>query len=235
MMSSGCQMPLSLSQREVWLDQRSFPESHHLNVGGYGEIRGDVNIEFIVEAVRRIAAESTALRLLPNSSGEQTLIAESVADVEVLDFCDPENPDQMIQEYCRREAAKPIALDGRRPPWRVVLLKVGRQRVGMMTQFHHIVMDGWGSWLFYCRWGEHYTALCEGRTLEPGQDRDYAEAIRESLHYRESPVFAADQAFWDRRLRPLPEPLLEPRRGVEGGGEPPAATVGATPVAAGVL
>jgi amino acid adenylation domain-containing protein len=226
MMSSGCQMPLSLSQREVWLDQRSFPESHHLNVGGYGEIRGDVNIEFMVEAVRRIAAESTALRLLPNSSGEQTLIAESVADVEVLDFGDPENPDQMIQEYCRREAAKPIALDGRRPPWRVVLLKVGRQRVGMMTQFHHIVMDGWGSWLFYCRWGEHYTALCEGRTLEPGPDRDYAEAIRESLHYRESPVFAADQAFWDRRLRPLPEPLLEPRRGVEGGGEPPAATVG---------
>ncbi len=226
MMSSVQQLPLSLSQREVWLDQRSFPDSPHLNVGGYGEIRGAVNIEFMVEAIRRIAAESTALRLIPESSDLQTLIAEPVVDVVVRDVGDVENPDEVIRDFCQREAGKPIPLDGRRPPWRVVLLRVGDQRVGMMTQFHHIVMDGWGSWLFYCRWGVHYTALCDGLALGPSPDRDYEDAIRESLEYRESPVFETDTTFWNRKLRPLPEPLLEPRRGVVGGGGLAEAIVG---------
>jgi amino acid adenylation domain-containing protein len=213
MSSPARHLPLSMSQRDIWLDQRSFPESPHLNVGGYGEIHGCVNLEFMAEAIRRIAAESETLRLIPTSASEQKLIAEPVVDIVELDFSNDANPDQSVREFSQTAYSEPFSLEGRRPPWRVVLLKVGERKVGMMTQFHHIVMDGWGSWLFYVRWGEHYTALCEGRAPRPTPDRDYSEAIEESARYRDSQVFAVHAAFWKQKLMSVPEPLFEGRRG----------------------
>lgn len=215
MINIGRQIPLSVNQRDIWLDQRSFPESPHLNVGGYGEIHGSVNLEFMAEAIRRIAAESEALRLIPTSVCEQTLIAEPFVDIVEHDFSGDANPDKSVRDYSQNLFSKPFSLDGQRPPWRVALLKVGKRKVGMMTQFHHIVMDGWGSWLFYVRWGEHYSALCEGRAPRPGSERDYAEAIQESISYRDSSVFTAHDAFWKSKLPLVPKPLFEERRNLE--------------------
>jgi hypothetical protein len=98
MSKSERKLPLSVSQRDIWLDQLSFPGSPHLNVGGYGEIHGSVNLGFMAEAIRRIAAESEALRLIPTSVSEQTLIAEPVVDFVELDFSGYTNPDRSVRE-----------------------------------------------------------------------------------------------------------------------------------------
>jgi hypothetical protein len=37
---NSLELPLSLSQREVWLDQCAWPDSTHLNIGGGGYIKG---------------------------------------------------------------------------------------------------------------------------------------------------------------------------------------------------
>lgn len=225
MSKSERKLPLSVSQRDIWLDQLSFPGSPHLNVGGYGEIHGSVNLGFMAEAIRRIAAESEALRLIPTSVSEQTLIAEPVVDFVELDFSGYTNPDRSVREYSEAMFSKPFSLDGQQPPWRVALLKVGAGKVGMMTQFHHIVMDGWGSWLFYVRWGEHYTALCEGRMPKPGPDREYSDAVQESILYQESAAFTTHGDFWKQKLPLLPKPLFEGIRTIGSNGVLPQAIV----------
>jgi len=216
MNDSRRQIPLSAIQQDIWVDQQSFPESGHLNVGGYGEIHGAVNLEFMAEAIWRIAAESEALRLVPISLESQILIPEPVVELIEKDFDNDPDPAQAARDFSQSFFREPMPLDGRRPPWRVALLKVGKGKVGMLTQFHHIVMDGWGCWLFYVRWGEHYTALCEGREPHPNSGRTYSEAIQESLQFRASPAFGSHREYWREKFAELPEPLFESGR---GGGE----------------
>lgn len=211
MSDSFDQLPLSVIQRDIWLDHESFPDSGHLNVGGYGEIHGSVNLGHMAEAIRRIAAEAEALRLIPTSIENQTLLAEPVVELLEKDFNDTPDPAQAAREFSKTFFRQPLPLDGRRPPWRVALLQVGKGKVGMLTQFHHIVMDGWGCWLFYVRWGEHYTALCEGRDPHPNPGRAYSEAIQESLRFQESSAFLSHQEYWKQKFADIPEPLFEPR------------------------
>jgi amino acid adenylation domain-containing protein len=218
MTDSRRQLPLSVVQRDIWIDQQSFPRSRHLNVGGYGEIHGSVNLEFMAEAIRRIAAESEALRLIPISAESQTLIAEPIVELIEKDFCAEPNPAQAAREFSQAFFSDLLPLDDGRPPWRVALLQVGEGKVGMLTQFHHIVMDGWGCWLFYVRWGEHYTALCEGREPHSDPGRAYSEAIRESLEFRQSSAFATCQAYWKQKFSKIPEPLFEPAVDIGGDG-----------------
>jgi amino acid adenylation domain-containing protein len=223
MIDSRHELPLSVVQRDIWIDQQSFPKSRHLNVGGYGEIHGSVNLEFMAEAIRRIATESEALRLIPISGESQTLIAEPLIELIEKDFSEDANPEQAAREFSQAFFSDLLPLDGRRPPWRVALLQVGNGKVGMLTQFHHIVMDGWGCWLFYVRWGEHYTALCEGREPQPDPGRAYSKAIRESLEFRESPAFATCRTYWQQKFKEIPEPLFEPTGAIGDDGLLPAA------------
>jgi hypothetical protein len=56
-------LPLSLSQHEVWLDQRAWPGSAHLNIGGGAFLLGGLDVVRLREALALLVAEQDALRL----------------------------------------------------------------------------------------------------------------------------------------------------------------------------
>lgn len=53
-------LPLSLSQREVWLDQRAWPGSTHLNIGGAGYVDGPFDLALLKAALACMVAENEA-------------------------------------------------------------------------------------------------------------------------------------------------------------------------------
>ena len=67
-------LPLSQSQQEVWLDQRAWPASPHLWVGGSTMLRGRIELPRLREALQQLAAEQLALRLVPQPHQEQQLL-----------------------------------------------------------------------------------------------------------------------------------------------------------------
>jgi syringomycin synthetase protein SyrE len=208
---------LSVSQREVWLDQNAWPGSPHLNIGGGAFLHGEFDLGIFKAALKQLVAENQALRLVPALDGSQALLADYEPTLELVDLSDTADPVQSMREWWNARIQVPFEL-GKSPPWRFALLRAGNALHGLTIQFHHLVMDGWGTTLVMQRWSEIYNALALPSNLPEHSDApgkaptpDYLAFIAESNDYRNSKSFERDSLFWLAQLPELPAPLLERR------------------------
>ncbi|GAB6041527.1 non-ribosomal peptide synthetase [Endothiovibrio diazotrophicus] len=215
--------PLSLSQREVWLDYRAYPDSAHLNIGGCCFLDGPLDRERLAQALGLLVVESEALRLVPLPEGGQRLLERVGEPLEFHDFGDVDDPSAAIRQWWQAAFRRPLSLDGEGRPWRVELLRADDRRHGVMILFHHLVMDGWGTARVFQRWAELYNALEAGEAPPASGDPGYLRFIEESLAYADSTAYAKDAAFWREHLPVPPEPLIEPRRAARADGALPEA------------
>lgn len=211
---SDLSVGLSTSQREVWLDQNAWPDSAHLNIGGGAFLRGAFDLAIFKTGLRQLVAENQALRLVPALDGSQVLLADYEPVLEVVDLADTADPEQSMREWWNARMRIPFEL-GRSPPWRFALLRASNTLHGLTIQFHHMVMDGWGTTLVMQRWSNIYNALAHAANHSDVQGRlatpDYLTFIAESNDYRNSKSFDRDSQFWLGQLPTLPAPLFERR------------------------
>ena len=207
--SQAMTLPLSVSQREVWLDQRAWPDSVHLNIGGGAYLKGRFDLGLFKAALACLVAEHQALRLVPHADdGSQTLLPSLAPRLDVVDLGGAANPEQAMREWWLAAIQQPFEL-GAAPPWRFTLLHANDELHGLTIQFHHLVMDGWGTSLVMQRWSEIYNTLAAGDTVVPSSDPGYLAFIEESNHYRQSDAFKRDGVYWNAQMPVLPEPLVE--------------------------
>ncbi len=203
-------LPLSLSQREVWLDQRAWPGSPHLNIGGGAFLEGPLDLPLFFEALRHLVAQSEALRLAPLADGTQLLLPDLEPALEQVDVSGASDPRQAMRDWWLSRIREPFALNGR-PLWRFTLLRASDSLHGLTIQFHHLVMDGWGTSRVMQRWSDLYNQLRRGEAPLPPPDPGYLQFIEESRAYRDSEAFERDAAYWRGQLPELPAPLFDRR------------------------
>lgn len=205
---AGDVFPLSLSQQEVWLDQRAWPGSTHLNIGGAGYIDGPFDLALFRQALAHLVAESEALRLVPLAEGGQRLLPAYERPLKEVDLSAAAEPLSAMQIWWQNWMVEPFAFDGT-PPWRFALLRYSDRLHGLTIQFHHLIMDGWGTSQVMQRWAAIYNALVRGEKPAPTSDPGYRQFVAESLEYRNSSAFEKDAAFWQEQVPVLPLPLFE--------------------------
>ncbi len=203
-------LPLAVSQREVWLDQRAWPGSAHLNIGGGGFLIGPLDQALFMLALRQLVADTEALRLVPLSDGTQRLLPPFEPQLELIDVSDAPDVRGAMRDWWRQRISDPFVL-GELPPWRFALLRGGNELHGLSIQFHHLIMDGWGTTQVMRRWSEIYNALAQGQCVPELPGASYQHFIEESNQYRRSHAFARDEAFWLKQLSEPPAPLIENR------------------------
>lgn len=203
-------LTLSLSQRDVWLDQRAWPDSAHLNIGGGAYLVGTLHLGLFNDALRQLVAESDVLRLAPHDDASQTLLAQVEPRLDMVDMTAEPDPKEAMRAWWQRRMQDPFVLDGT-PPWRFTLLCASDQLHGLTIQFHHLIMDGWGTTQVMHRWSEIYNALVTGRQPGPTAALPYVQFIEESHDYRNSAAFERDASFWQAQLPSLPAPLITRR------------------------
>lgn len=206
----GDALPLSLSQQEVWLDQRAWPGSTHLNIGGAGYIDGPFDLTLFRRALTYLVAESEALRLVPLADGGQRLLTTYDAPLELVDVSTSDDPLVAMRKWWQDWMLEPFAFDGV-PPWRFALLRHSDCLHGLTIQFHHLIMDGWGTSQVMQRWAAIYNALASGEEPPQTSDPGYRQYVAESLEYRDSSAFAKDAAFWQEQVSVLQPPLFDRR------------------------
>ena len=205
---------LSTSQREVWLDQRAWPQSAHLNLGGIVYCVGAIDIDLLQKALSLLVAECDTLRMVPQDDGSQIVLGHFEPRLDIVDIAGHANHREFIHQWGKNRMQEPFALNGKVPPWRIALLYASDDPQGLhglVIQFHHLVMDGWGTTLVIGRWGEIYSALHGGVEPAPNAHPSYADFIAESDEYKNSETFARDAAFWQAQFPVLPAPLIEQR------------------------
>ena len=205
-------LPLSLSQREVWRDQCAWPGSAHLMIGGGGFLAGPLDLARCRQALDLLVAENDALRLAPLADGTQKLLPRFAAALPTIDISAATDPGQALQAWWTEAITRPFLFDGT-PPWRFAVLRAHERLHGLVMQFHHLVMDGWGTSLVMQRWSEIYNQLESGLPTGRAEAPGYRQFIEESNRYASSDVFARDAAYWKEKIPVLPPAVVQRRFG----------------------
>ena len=204
-------LPLSLSQLEVWRDQRAWPGSTHLNLGGTAFFEGPLDLKRLRRALSRLVAQNAALRLVLHRDGGQHLLPVFEPELPVIDFSGHAEPRQAMRIWWQEWMARPFDLFDA-PPWRFALLRAHDTLHGGTIQFHHLIMDGWGTTQVMKCWSEIYNSIDElgGDTPDSDvADLSYLAFVSESHAYRASPAIGRDAAFWRSQVPSLPAPLVQ--------------------------
>ncbi|WP_277961740.1 non-ribosomal peptide synthetase [Pseudomonas sp. RIT-To-2] len=214
-MTAAAVFPLTAAQRDVWLDQISHGQSPLYNIGGYVELTGPLAPALLHQALHQLVASHDGLRtvLVPGAGEDglplQTFAASMDVPLPVHDLRGHPEPTEAALALIRQQMQQPYVLEGQ-PLWRFALICLGPDHHWLVTQAHHLILDGWGFGQMLKALGEHYTALTQD-TAAPGPAPSYAEFIADDRRYHDSARHARDQAYWLEKYRDLPEPLLAPR------------------------
>ncbi len=205
--SSYQTLPLSLSQREVWLDQRAWPDSTHLLIGGVGFFQVSIDPVRLEMALVHLVAENEALRLVPQQNGTQILLDHVNAKLEVIELDEAVDLRQTAQDWWRQRTQMAFGW-GTEPPWRFALIRCGNGAGALIYQLHHLVMDGWSTATLTRRWSQVYNALQAGGRPVEAVAPTYRQFVEESNAYLESPGFERDAQFWQAQLPELQPQLI---------------------------
>ena len=209
------QHPLTLPQREIWLDQMRHGDSALYNIGGYMRLEGEIDLERFREAARLLVQRHDVLRtvLLPASGDDgipsQVFLDQGQAHVPLIDLSNETDPEQSALQWTKRDLAAPFALHGE-PLFRYALLRLGVRSFQYFACYHHLIADGWTVALLARSHAAIYNALEAGERLPPGPS--YTAFIEDDRRHARSDAFEGHRQYWLRKLSPPPEPLLAMRR-----------------------
>ncbi|MFK0251245.1 non-ribosomal peptide synthase/polyketide synthase [Amycolatopsis azurea] len=153
--------PLTPAQQGIWLAQQLDPADPVYTIGWVAELRGDIDVTRLGDAVRRAVAEAECLHVTVGLDGD-TPVQRPVTpgEVAVLDFTGEPDPERAADEWARAELAV-VADLGRGPLTGHALLILAEDRVRWFQRYHHLVMDAHGQAVLTRRAAALYSGTAE--------------------------------------------------------------------------
>lgn len=213
----GGAFPLSIAQREVWLDQRAWPGSTHLFIGGVAYLVGALDAVRLAAALKLLVAESDGLRLVPNEEGTQILLDEFAIPFEITTAPGISDLHGAAQLWWMQQLQSSYVW-GASPPWRFGLIQGAKNQNALIMQYHHLLMDGWGTARLIQRWSEIYNLLDKGEAVVPCPVASYCSFVADSNDYMESATFKSDGTYWLEQIPALQPVLIDRHHSLEGAG-----------------
>ncbi|MFJ8910220.1 non-ribosomal peptide synthase/polyketide synthase [Amycolatopsis sp. NPDC102389] len=187
--------PLTPAQQGIWLAQQLDPADPVYTIGWVVELRGDVDVARLGEAVRRAVGEAECLHVTVELDGD-TPVQRPVApgEVAVLDFTGEPDPERAADEWARAELA--VVTDPARGPLTAhTVLVLAEDRVRWFQRYHHLVMDAYGQAVLTRRAADLYSGTAEEVSWP-------LSGLAESGYDGE-----ADRGYWLGELAGRPNPV----------------------------
>lgn len=204
--------PLSFAQQRLYFVDQLRPGTSNYLLAGVLRLRGELNVDSLVRAVRLLVNRHEALRtgIVPGTDGpEQRVLPPGLSAVDIpVHEVEPSDVDEHVARFAR------TGFDLGEPPlFRLVLLRVrdtgpapdtGPEWV-LALSVHHIVVDGWSLGVLLHELGLAYQAFTGGgrpRLADlPVQYVDFAAWQRTLLS---GDMLAGQLEFWRTELHQLP-------------------------------
>jgi len=198
--------PLSGAQAGVWMAQQLDPASRALFLSQSIELPGPVDAASFGAAVRQAFAECDALRLriLVGADGfQQEVGAAGVPGLPLVDVSDAGDPERAASAWMRTDLTRAADLTGH-DLFSSALLKLAPGRFTWYQRCHHVLVDGYSSWLLAQRVAAIYTATVRNEPCPRASFGALRALIEEEAAYRGSDAFERDKAYWNHRFRDRP-------------------------------
>ncbi|MFC3576802.1 condensation domain-containing protein, partial [Streptomyces yaanensis] len=199
---------LMSGQLGVWYAQQFAPASPAYTIGDYTELRGDLDVDLFVDALRRALDEADGYRLritVENGIPRQYVGRSDEYPIEVLDLRAETDPRAAAEQWIHADVDRPVDLsDG----WlsAQTVLRLADDHAIWYQRAHHIAIDGTSLSAFANRLAEIYTGLLEGRASSDGALAPVTVLMETDRDYRESEERGRDRDFWLDLLSGAPEP-----------------------------
>ncbi|MEU6221328.1 amino acid adenylation domain-containing protein, partial [Streptomyces sp. NPDC047022] len=198
---------LMTAQRGIWYAQQLSPDSSLYNVSEYLDIRGELDVDLFVTAVRRTADESDAflLRFTGSTEAPRQFFDRSVGpQVRLLDLSAAADPYAEAEAWMAADLRRPVDL-AEATTFGSAVIKVAADRHFWYLRAHHLVVDAWGASIIPSRVAQIYTELVAGRLAADGTLESVSVLMDTDAAYRASADFQTDRQFWLDALTGLPE------------------------------
>ncbi|MFF1903596.1 amino acid adenylation domain-containing protein [Kitasatospora sp. NPDC058218] len=195
-------MNLTRAQSGIWFAQRLDPRNPVYNLAECVRIDGPVDAGVLERALRRVVAETDALRIriVGTDDAPLQIVRDTVDwDLAVVRVDDDGAADRwMHAEHTR-------AIDPRTDPlFRFALLRTADDRHVWYQRYHHLLVDGLSIALIERRVAELYSAFLRGATPAPAAFGPLSRLVELEREYRRSPRHARDRDYWTGRYADLP-------------------------------
>ncbi len=209
---SSFSAPLTAAQLGIWLGQQLNSASPMYNAAEFIVLRGALNANNFVQAVREVITETVTLNVIfeQTSSGPQQQFQIANWQLSELDFSDCAEPFEQAQHWMRGDLARAVDLTTG-PLFSQALIKLGEDHHLWYQRIHHIACDGFGFALIAQAVAEHYNALqstqVQEKQFQKNQDIQltaFQRILDEDTNYAESNAAKKDQAFWLAQLADNP-------------------------------
>ena len=198
---SGETFDLTLAQDQMWLSQKLLGNNSFFNITAAYFLPGEIDGEIFTRAFNQLVSESDCYRLaLCEEKGKvvQTFLPHKNIPVEIIDFRD--QPDPMGAFHAWGEAYARLPIDFDNLIVKVALVYVNSSGAYWAFVTHHIVFDGWGSYLHLQRLKAIYQELASGTPSQTPPLPSMKQLLTADRAYRDSQVFQEDRQYWRAKL-----------------------------------
>ncbi|MBX4266072.1 non-ribosomal peptide synthetase, partial [Clostridium estertheticum] len=201
--------PLSLYQKDVWVDQCLYKGQPIYNIGGYGDIDGHIDYHMYQKSIQKLVEDNDSLRIRiveNNGQPSQKILKELKYEVPFYDFSIKEYAEEFSLNWMQKEFLKPFSFDNDENLFQFALIKVNNNKYFYFVKSHHIISDGWGHSIIFREIVNNYNNVTEPKGKV--EKYSYLEFIKENKRYQQSDTYLKDKMFWKEKFKNIPEVLF---------------------------
>ncbi len=206
--------PLSINQREIYIDQMMWTEGSHLNIGAIVTVEGAFDIEIFNYAINKVIRCYPGLRTrIYDSVGKplQTIAPHQDEKVTLVDLSSYENREEHAKEYIKSEFATPFSFGENAPLIAFKLIRVFLDKHIIFAKYHHTITDGWGTAIFFREVIRTYNQIIKnGADTQTERNLALIDYLQAEFAYLESRNFQSDRDYWTKRLHQVSTKLFPP-------------------------
>ncbi len=205
MRDSKMRVPLTSAQRFIWYHQLINPSCPAYNVAQFIRIKGPVDLSAMNSAHDCIVRGTEIFRLrFGSEQGEpyQYVVPARGTELERWDLRASNEPEADARKLLEKLELEPIDLENG-PHCRFGLIRVADQDWIYYSLFHHLIIDAAGAAYFTEAMAECYRTRA---TEFIDRNISWTEAVDQDIHYKSSPVWNEDKAFWKEKLAGVSSP-----------------------------
>ena len=223
LVSRDGKLPLSYTQKRLWLLDKIEPESTAYNMSKAVRLRGELNLTALEKSLNEIFNRHEVLRTTfseTNNHPQQMIAPANTLTLTITDLQDVAERDAKAKELVSQERNHVFDLQ-QGPLVRVRLLLLAADDHILIVNAHHIIFDGWSFNLFYRELSELYKAFRQGQTspLKP-LPIQYADFAHWQQQQANSKAFQTQLDYWVKHLEGAPHvlelPIDYPRPAIQG-------------------
>ncbi|MFA0962344.1 amino acid adenylation domain-containing protein [Roseivirga sp. BDSF3-8] len=195
-------IPLSSTQKYIWVDQNLSPQSGKYIIGGYCRINGVLNYSIFKQAVTLFVSEQELFGLCLVDTVNGPMWKQSQKEYEGVAFIDLServDGEKGFLDYIKNDFVIPFSVSTE-SLFKFEIIKLDESRWIWYAKVHHILSDGWGISLLFQRVSELYNSLTKLDKLNI-QERKFSNFIYNDIEYLKSQSYSEDRDYWLNKYR----------------------------------